>query len=421
MKFSIRLAAALWWLFFSLTAAAQTAKHAVPIIINDTTSNIAVANPAGKANPNDQLDLIDVGRNVFHRGVGKRADTGEIKSKKLRISVVPAAGYTLQTGFAGLLAGNAAFYTNADANTSTILSSLTYTVRDQIIFPVQTSIWTKDNKYNVIVDWRYLYFPSYTYGLGGYTSLSDGYLITYSTIHLHQAVLRKLRENMYVGVGYNLDYYWDIKELNPPGNKVTDFERYGFDGTEFASGFTFNYLYDSRDNPINAGKGNFVNVIYRPNLTIFGNTATWRSLVIDLRKYIKFPASSNNVLALWSYEWLTLSGKAPYLMLPNTGGDPYSNTGRGYIQGRFRGNNMAYLEGEYRFRLTNNGLLGGVVFANAESFTEQTSNRFETIAPGWGAGLRIKFNKFSRTNVALDYGFGLGGSGGLFVNIGEVF
>ncbi len=403
---------------------AQTEKHALPIVITDSAAKNNSINPANTASQyNSELDLIDVGRNVFHKGAGKRADTGAVKSTKLRISIVPAAGYTLQTGFAGLLAGNAAFYTNtnADANASTILTSFTYTVRNQIILPFQTSIWTKENKYNIIIDWRYLYFPSYTYGLGGYTTLSDGYLIDYSTIHLHQAVLRKLRNDMYVGVGYNLDYYWDIHEIDPPGNKVTDFETYGFTKTEFASGFTFNYLYDSRNNPINATSGNFVNVIYRPNLTIFGNTATWRSLVIDLRKYITFPASSQNVLAFWSYEWLTVSGKPPYLMLPNTGGDPYSNTGRGYIQGRFRGNNMVYGEGEYRFRLTNNGLLGGVVFANAESFTEQVSNRFETIAPGWGAGIRLKFNKFSRTNVALDYGFGVGGSGGLFVNIGEVF
>jgi len=47
--------------------------------------------------------------------------------------------------------------------------------------------------------------------------------------------------------------------------------------------------------------------------------------------------------------------------------------------------------------------------------------KIETIEPGWGAGIRLKFNKFSRTNVAIDYGFGEGGSGGLFVNVGEVF
>ena len=417
MKNALRLARLVFCLCTSFGAVAQEEKHAIPIPIKDTAAKSDVVL---QSKYNNELDVIDVARKIL-KGEGKRVETGELKSKKLRVSVVPAAGYTLQTDFAGIIAGNASFYTDTSANASTILMNFTYTVRSQIILPLQTNLWTKNDKYNIVIDWRYLYFPSFTYGLGGHTSLSDGYLIDYSTVHIHQAVLRKIRPDMYLGVGYNLDYYWGIKELDPPPNKVTDFENYGFAGTEFASGFTFNYLYDSRDNPFNAEKGNFVNVIYRPNLTIFGNTATWRSLTVDLRKYVKFPASSNNVLAFWSYEWLTLSGKPPYLMLPNTGGDPYSNTGRGYIQGRFRGNNMAYVEGEYRFRLTHNGILGGVVFGNAESFTEQTSNKFETIAPGWGAGIRLKFNKFSRTNVALDYGFGLGGSGGLFVNVGEVF
>ncbi|MBS1665333.1 MAG: hypothetical protein JST68_30095, partial [Bacteroidetes bacterium] len=66
-------------------------------------------------------------------------------------------------------------------------------------------------------------------------------------------------------------------------------------------------------------------------------------------------------------------------------------------------------------------LLGGVVFANAQSFTEPETNRFQYIAPGYGAGLRIKLNKFSRTNLCIDYGWGTHGSGGFFVNLGEVF
>ena len=108
-------------------------------------------------------------------------------------------------------------------------------------------------------------------------------------------------------------------------------------------------------------------------------------------------------------------------MLPATGTDPYSNTGRGYIQGRFRGDNMLYLEGEYRFALSANGLFGGVIFGNAQTFTMQPDNKVQTNIPGWGAGIRFKLNKFSRTNVALDYGFGTNGSGGVFVNLGEVF
>jgi hypothetical protein len=82
---------------------------------------------------------------------------------------------------------------------------------------------------------------------------------------------------------------------------------------------------------------------------------------------------------------------------------------------------MVDLEAEYRFGISRNGLIGGVVFANAQSYSEMATNRFEVAQPGYGAGLRIKFNKFSRTNVCIDYGFGLHGSSGLFLNLGEVF
>jgi hypothetical protein len=38
-----------------------------------------------------------------------------------------------------------------------------------------------------------------------------------------------------------------------------------------------------------------------------------------------------------------------------------------------------------------------------------------------GAALRIKLNKFTRTNLAIDYAFGADGTKGLFFNLGEVF
>ena len=82
---------------------------------------------------------------------------------------------------------------------------------------------------------------------------------------------------------------------------------------------------------------------------------------------------------------------------------------------------MLYLESEYRFGITGNGLLGGVVFANAQSFTEPGANRFTYVQPGYGLGLRVSLNKFSRTNLCIDYGWGTHGSRGFFVNLGEVF
>jgi hypothetical protein len=128
-----------------------------------------------------------------------------------------------------------------------------------------------------------------------------------------------------------------------------------------------------------------------------------------------------HILAFWNYEYLTLSGNLPYQVLPSTGWDTYGNTGRGYIQSRFRGTNMLYMESEYRFPLSRNGLFGGVVFANVQSFTEPTSNRFEVALRGGGIGFRLKLNKHSDTNVAIDYAWGVNHSRGFFVNLGEVF
>jgi len=140
-----------------------------------------------------------------------------------------------------------------------------------------------------------------------------------------------------------------------------------------------------------------------------------------LRKYYKFPEGSDNVIAFWSYDWLVLRGRPPYLDLPSTSWDTYSTTGRGYIQSRFRGAQMLYLETEYRFKITTNGLIGGVVFLNGQTLSSTPGSKLEKIQPGYGPGLRIKLSKASKTNLDIDYGFGRQGSNGLFLTVGEVF
>ena len=82
---------------------------------------------------------------------------------------------------------------------------------------------------------------------------------------------------------------------------------------------------------------------------------------------------------------------------------------------------MIYLESEYRFGISKNGLIGGVIFANTESLSEYPFNHLEKFLPGAGIGLRLKMNRQSKANIAIDYGFGMNGSQGFFFNIGEVF
>ncbi len=413
--------------FFAIASsfvAESQVNHAVPLVINDSANLTRTKKvPGFYHNINNQLDIIDVGQRMFNEHAKKRTEDDSSIFGKPHLSVLPVAGYTLQTGFAAVLAANLAFYTVKvkNENVSSVLASITYSQYQQVIVPVLASIWTNNDKYNIVTDWRFLKYPSTTYGLGGYTSLNDGYTIDYSQIHLNQTIFQKVVPDVYFGLGYRFDHFWNVREVDPPVGKITDFESYGLTPTATASGITFDFLYDDRRNSINPLNGDYVSVSYWPNFTFTGANSNWQSLTIDYRKYIQFPYYSHNVIAFWSYDWFTFGGSPPYLLLPSTGGDPASNSGRGYIQGRFRGGDMLYAEGEYRFVITHNELLGGVIFANAESVSEQSTKQFGKIAPGYGLGLRLKLNKFSRTNLAVDYGFGTGGSGGFFVNLGEVF
>jgi outer membrane protein assembly factor BamA len=286
---------------------------------------------------------------------------------------------------------------------------------------VLSSIWTKNNKFNFVGDYRYYQYPQSTYGLGSGSSIKNADPMDFSFARFYETALRHVTGNWYAGLGYAIDTYWNVSHSGTADGAVSDFGKYGSSKHSVSSGFTLNLLHDSRDNSINPTKGWYGSVQYRDSREFLGSTQDWQSLIIDLRKYIRFPASSDNVLAFWSYDWVILSGNPAYLNLPSTSWDPNSATGRGYIQGRFRGAQMVYAESEYRFKITRNGLLGGVLFINGESLSAQQGTALQAIQPAFGPGLRLKLNKTSRTNIAVDYGFGREGSRGLFIDVGEIF
>ncbi len=343
------------------------------------------------------------------------------KNKKYFLTVLPVAGYTLQTGFAGLISANIGYYNDkgADAKISTITTSLTYSQYNQIILPLYVDIWSKGGKYNFISDNRYLSYPSNIFGLGGATDPNQDHTIDFNQIKLHQTILKRVYKDLYAGIGFYYDYFWKIKVIDPQTRLINVFIQKEIGSSATASGPIFKLLYDSRANQINAEKGNFLNLTLRQNMQQLGSDDEWASLLIDVRKYVNFPRGSKNTLAFWSYNWLTLAGDLNYLLLPSTAWDDQYNTGRGYVQSRFRGKQMAYFETEYRYRISPNGLLGGTVFFNVQKFSGNL-RPYDSFLPGYGAGLRVKLNKKSGANLCLDYGFGKG-SNGFYVNLGEVF
>lgn len=398
---------------FLLNASAQTDSAAAFSPKTDTISTPAAP---------EQKDITDVLKQWLRIKPHQNKDS--IRSNQnVNIAILPAAGYSLQSKLAILLAGNVTFRNPLDSNAklSVINASIVYTQNKQILFPLQSIIWTNKEKYLLLGDWRIMKYPQDTYGLGSYSSLDSANHMDYNYLKIHETVFRKIAQNFYAGIGYYLDYHWNISEQGNPGGSVSDYAKYGTNEITTSSGPCIAIAYDSRINPVNPRQGFYGNILYRKNLTSLGSNSDWSSLIIDARRYFHFPANSRNIVALWNYDWLTLDGDPPYLDLPSTSWDPYTSTGRGYIQGRFRSKNMLYFETEYRMSLTPNGLLGAVVFGNLQAFSEWPSNKFEAVRPAGGFGLRIKLNKQSDTNIDLDYGFGMGGSRGLTVNIAEVF
>jgi hypothetical protein len=143
-------------------------------------------------------------------------------------------------------------------------------------------------------------------------------------------------------------------------------------------------------------------------------------LYVDLKNYINFNSHRKSQLAFWTYYWTVLSGAVPYLDLPTIGWDPISRSGRGIYQSRYKGKGLLYLEAEYRFDITRNGLLGGVVFSNVNSVAEQFEYVFKYANPGAGCGLRFKVNKITGMNFVLDVGISKD-YWTVYINLSEAF
>ena len=384
-----------------------------------------ISGQTGETVPNDsttiqQKDVVDIFQELLSREL--RKDSALMKDNGPFFSLIPVVGYSLHTGLTGVISTSTTFYSdNERKKNSRILINGNYSVYHQYWFTVISNIFFEKVKLHLTGDTRYYKFPTITYGLGPKSTFSNPLHIDYSYLRFYQVAFREIAPNLFVGMGYNLDLHWNIEADSVPGSDLDQFVRYQKGNQSISSGISLNIQYDNRKNAVNPQKGIYANIQVRPKLTFLGSNKNWQSLLIDIRRYVKLPVSSNNILAFWSYNVITLSGTPPYLDLPSIGWDNYSTTGRGYAPGRYTGRNLIYFESEYRFSITGNGLLGGVIFGNAQSIPNSISDNIRPIIPGAGFGLRIKINKFSGTNLAIDYGFGIRGSHGFFFNMGEVF
>ena len=370
-----------------------------------------------------EKDVIDIVVKLLKISPAKADSTRQ--NKKVHFSLVPTGASSPGGGAAIVTALNAAFYTGPVSSTSlsTVTFSPWFSFDGKFVFPIRQLIWFPHNKFLSKGDTRFMIYPQETWGLGGKNEKEKHVELDYNYIRVYQSLLKEAGRDFFLGAGYTLDYHYNMG-IKGDSTHFTDVPFYSYKdellNKTISSGPVLNFLIDSRRNAINPEGGFYFAVDYRFNLQKLGSTEDWQSLYIDMRKYFSFSNKQKNLLGLWSYFWAVTKGNAPYLDLPSIGWDYLNHSGRGFQQSRYRGRHLFYIESEYRRGISSNGLWGFVVFANLHSTSEYLTDRFVYWHPATGFGVRLKFNKISKTNISVDFGFSKDFFG-VDLALGEIF
>ena len=376
-----------------------------------------------------KFDVRDLIRAVLHKPPPD--DKGEQKNRQGTIA--PVIGYMPSTALTFGVAGQAAFRRGDPTTTSlsSTVTSLTFSTKRQTSVFARFGLFAEDDRWFVKGDNRFLWTSQDTYGLGTSSAPAGRLNMRYDYFRVSETVYRAIGRRVFGGVGFHFGAHTNVR----PGEDAeaawdqSPYAAYsaqhGFPlDSQQSVGLSLDVLADRRDNPINATRGWRASSSYRVFVKgLLGGDSNWQELNVDARSYRAIDSSSRQVLALWFFGDFVVGGVAPYLDLPSTGMDTYGRSGRGYGEGRFRGERLMYGEIEYRATVTSNGLIGVVAFLNTTTVTNLQAGEhlFDSFAPGAGAGFRLLLSKRSGTNVCLDFGFGKQRSHGVYLGVQEAF
>ena len=369
---------------------------------------------------------------------------------------LPAVASNPANGWMFGLAPSASWYMGNPASTklSNLVGNLLYTTKKQWIFSSRHNLFLSGNKTILIGDWRYFITSQPTYGLGSSTpnELQDNpnqpgvfwgeQQMDFRLLRFYETFLKKIGDSpFYLGMGYHLDIHSKIENFQESTDVPLIFShdaynaRLGFDLDRYAlSGISLNAIMENRDMAVSPYERNFAWIQYKINPEFLGSSQTSSTLLLDYRHYFTLnPQRKRHIIGLWGMGNFLVSGNLPYMSLPALGWDMFGRAGRGYAQGRFRGENMVYGEAEWRFPLQKEkDTFGATVFVNAATLSvanqemsmgagNYSEKLFEKINPGYGLGLRVMINPEKRTTITADYAFGQKGNSGFYLNINETF
>jgi outer membrane protein assembly factor BamA len=380
--------------------------------------------------PAATTDVFDLWRKFRH----KEADPAAVWDyRKPMKAFAPVIGAKPSSGALFGVAGNVAFYRGEPSTThiSSVVASLTFSTKGQTSLTDRFTMFGRDDRWRLDGDHRFQWTSLETYDLGTSADTRTGVDASFDFFRLHHTAYYRLRPALFAGAGLYFDNHINVgpREEGDAEWATSPYVEYSEAHdlpleAQASAGTSVDLLWDTRDSFINPNRGWLAKASYRMSFDGFlGSDSNWQRVTLDVRSYRKLSRDSRHKVAGWLYSELIVGGAAPYLDLPGTGLDTYGRSARGYSEGQFRGERLAYGEIEYRGTLMRNGLLGMVAFLNVTTVSNQQAGEklFDSFAPGGGAGLRVLINKRSQTNLCIDFGFGKQGSRGVYLAIQEAF
>ncbi|NEN22278.1 BamA/TamA family outer membrane protein [Cryomorpha ignava] len=333
--------------------------------------------------------------------------------KRTTFFPLPLIYYTPETRWAF---GGAAFLSwrfkseSDNSRPSQIQLGGAYTLNDQILTYSSYQLWWGEEKYTIFGELGWYRYNYYYFGIGNKNpvDLEELYGVNYPRVRA--TFLREIFPNIYAGVRFTADDF-KITELNPEGALETQNINGSNGGLNSGAGMAFTY--DTRDNYFESHKGWYAEVHIGELGAYLGSDFDYTHFQLDVRRF--FTISENNFLGLNFYSE-AIYGEAPFISLALLGGNKRM---RGFYEGRYRDNNSAIFQAEYRRDIV--GRLGAVVFGGVGAVADGYKNMELTNLRGtYGAGLRMALNKEDRINIRFDVGIG-NGEAAYYLTIGEAF
>ena len=401
------------------------------IVVTTLAGRHALAGQALSAAPLAETDVGDLLRAIRNKPPPPPVDPNNPQPRMF--VVAPVIGAKPDTGVLFGAAGNIATYHGDPRTThiSTSVLSATVSQHGQVLTAVRLTTFTKDDGWLIVGDNRFQWTSQDTFGLGTSSEGDDAVNVHYDHFRVFETAYKRLAPGLFAGGGLLSSTRQNIR---PDDGQEATWESSPFWtystahglplDSSTSGGFSLAARNDTRDSQIDARTGRYASVTYETFFKgFFGGDSSWQEIDVDARMYRNVSKDGRQRLAFWGMGDFVVAGIPPYYDLPATGMDTFGRSGRGYQEGRFRGEQLMYGEVEYRRTLMENGLLGMVAFLNATTVSsrDRDEHLFESVAIGGGAGLRLLLNKRSRTNLCADLGFGKNGSVGFYLAVQEAF